>query len=147
MGQAPASGDPSQRIHFLDVSRALFMLLGIPFHAALVYSSAIWAVSSPDKSAALEYLPTILSSFRMPGFFMIAGFFAALLLQRRSAADWLRMRIVRLGIPLLTGIAMIVLTCTGIGLIVTGIWATVDWIMIVCGAFRDERERPLRQWT
>ncbi|MCB2073155.1 MAG: acyltransferase family protein [Novosphingobium sp.] len=108
MGQAPASGDPSQRIHFLDVSRALFMLLGIPFHAALVYSSAIWAVSSPDKSAALEYLPTILSSFRMPGFFMIAGFFAALLLQRRSAADWLRMRIVRLGIPLLTGIAMIV---------------------------------------
>ncbi|MCA8949027.1 MAG: NINE protein [Planctomycetes bacterium] len=46
-----------------------------------------------------------------------------------------------------SGIAMIVLTCTGIGLIVTGIWATVDWIMIVCGAFRDERERPLRQWT
>jgi len=108
MDQSKASVDPSQRIHFLDVARALFMLLGIPFHASLVYTSAIWAVSSPEKSTLLEYLPTVLSSFRMPGFFMIAGFFAALLLERRPAYDWLRMRMVRLGIPLLTGVALIV---------------------------------------
>ncbi len=46
-----------------------------------------------------------------------------------------------------SGIAMIVLTVTVIGLIVTGIWATVDWILIVCGSFRDAEGRRLTQWT
>ena len=46
-----------------------------------------------------------------------------------------------------SGIAMIVLTCTGVGLIVTGIWMTVDWIMIVCGAFEDREGRRLTRWT
>ncbi|MCB2061566.1 MAG: acyltransferase family protein [Novosphingobium sp.] len=108
MDQTNVPGDSALRIHFLDVARALFMLLGIPFHAALAYTTATWAVSSPDRSALLEYLPAFLSTFRMPGFFLIAGFFAALLLERRNAADWLRMRAVRLGIPLLTGVALIV---------------------------------------
>jgi hypothetical protein len=46
-----------------------------------------------------------------------------------------------------SGIVMIVLTCTGVGLIVTGIWMTVDWIMIVCGAFEDREGRRLARWT
>jgi len=46
-----------------------------------------------------------------------------------------------------SGIVMIVLTCTGVGLIVTGIWMTVDWIMIVCGAFEDREGRRLTRWT
>lgn len=46
-----------------------------------------------------------------------------------------------------SGIAMLVLTLTGVGLIVTGIWATVDWILLVCGAFRDGESRLLKSWA
>lgn len=102
------TGVTAERIHFLDVSRAVLMLLGIPFHAALIYTGAPWLIDSPQHSAWLEFLPPILNSFRMPGFFLIAGFFAALLLERRLAGAWLRSRCQRLGLPLLTGMALIV---------------------------------------
>ena len=46
-----------------------------------------------------------------------------------------------------SGIAMLVLTLTIIGAIVSGIWATIDWIMIVCGAFTDAEGRRLTRWT
>jgi hypothetical protein len=42
---------------------------------------------------------------------------------------------------------MLILTLTVVGVIVSGIWATIDWIMIVCSAFRDAEEKPLRLWT
>jgi TM2 domain-containing membrane protein YozV len=28
-----------------------------------------------------------------------------------------------------------------------GVWALVDWIMIMTGAFRDSEGRALKQWT
>ncbi len=46
-----------------------------------------------------------------------------------------------------SGIAMLVLSITVVGLIVTGIWATVDWILIACGAFRDGDGRLIKEWT
>ena len=46
-----------------------------------------------------------------------------------------------------SGIAMLVLTFTGIGLLITGIWAMVDWIMCACGAFTDAEGRRLTRWT
>jgi TM2 domain-containing membrane protein YozV len=46
-----------------------------------------------------------------------------------------------------SAIVMLVLTLTVIGAIVTAIWATIDWIMIVCGAFDDREGRRLTRWT
>lgn len=46
-----------------------------------------------------------------------------------------------------SGIVMLLLTVTLVGTIVTAIWATVDWILIVCGAFRDAAGRRLTVWT
>jgi hypothetical protein len=34
-----------------------------------------------------------------------------------------------------------------VGLIVTGIWALVDWIIILCGGFTDAQGRRLTRWT
>jgi hypothetical protein len=45
-----------------------------------------------------------------------------------------------------SGIAMLILTLTGIGSIVTFVWSTIDWILIVCGAFRDDEDRRLVRW-
>ncbi len=40
------SKSPAQREYFLDSIRAWLMLLGIPFHISLIYSSHMWHVNS-----------------------------------------------------------------------------------------------------
>lgn len=97
-----------ERYHFIDVARAILMLLGIPFHAALAFSAHHWVVRAPETSAWLDFVPPALTSFRMAGFFLIAGFFAALLLERKPTNVWFRNRAMRLGVPLIAGMALIV---------------------------------------
>ncbi|GAB4143402.1 MAG: hypothetical protein Fur0037_10960 [Planctomycetota bacterium] len=46
-----------------------------------------------------------------------------------------------------SGFAMLVLTVTVVGAVVTWVWATVDWIRIVCGKFEDADGRVLANWT
>lgn len=97
-----------ERQHHWDALRAFLMLLGIPYHAAMVYDSkVIWDVQSPADSPFLTLLAGALVTFRMPAFFIVAGYFAAMLLSRRPAKLWLRGRMVRLGIPFLVGLAVI----------------------------------------
>ena len=38
-----------------------------------------------------------------------------------------------------TGILMLVLTLTFFGSFISGIWALIDLIMIICGSFRDKQ--------
>lgn len=97
------------RLHHWDFSRALYLMLGIPFHAAVIYSLAHeWAVSSPDKSQALTWLSNFLHTFRMPGFFLLAGFFSIMILDRKGPMIWLKSRLFRLGVPLLSATLLIV---------------------------------------
>ena len=46
-----------------------------------------------------------------------------------------------------SAVAMLLISLTGIGLLVTAIWALVDWIMIICGLFTDKEGRKLTEWT
>ena len=46
-----------------------------------------------------------------------------------------------------TGIAMVILSITVVGLAVSGIWALIDWIMIVSGHFTDNTGKTLKVWT
>lgn len=46
-----------------------------------------------------------------------------------------------------SGIAMLVLTLTAVGTIVTFPWSVIDWIMIVSANFTDAEGKRLRQWT
>lgn len=97
------------RLHHWDFSRALYLMLGIPFHAAVIYSLAHeWAVSSPDKSQVLTWLSNFLHTFRMPGFFLLAGFFSIMILDRKGPVIWLKSRLFRLGVPLLCATLLIV---------------------------------------
>lgn len=92
----------------MDAARAMFMLFGIPFHAALAFTALPWVIHADRHSDALKIVPLTLSEFRLPGFFLIAGFFAALLLERRAPREWMANRVQRLGIPLLAGMITIV---------------------------------------
>ncbi|MDH4440884.1 MAG: acyltransferase family protein [Rhizobium sp.] len=96
------------REHHWDSLRAVLMLLGIPYHAAMAYNTRVlWDVQSLEKSEALTWLSGILVTFRMPAFFIVAGYFAAMMLSRRAPMVWLRGRVVRLGVPFLTGIVLL----------------------------------------
>lgn len=95
------------RIAYLDSMRAILMLLGIPFHAGLAFSGENWVVTASASTPTLAGLAEFLHVWRMPTFFMIAGFFATLMLGRYSEFTWLRMRAVRLGVPLLFGMMLL----------------------------------------
>ncbi len=46
-----------------------------------------------------------------------------------------------------TGVAQLILTLTVVGMLVTGPWVLVDWIMILSGSFRDVEGRLITKWT
>lgn len=84
------------------------MLAGIPFHVALIYAAGTdWFISSPDKSHLLGGLAGISNGLRMPLFFWIAGTLSYIVLSRSDTSAWVRKRVVRLGIPLLTSTLVI----------------------------------------
>ncbi len=98
----------SAREHHWDSLRAFLMLLGIPYHAAMAYNArVVWDIQSPDKSEFLTFVSGVFVTFRMPAFFIVAGYFAAMLLERKPPVSWLRSRLTRLGIPFLTGLALL----------------------------------------
>ena len=90
--RAARSSHSLAHYHYIDFSRAVLLSLGVVFHAALLCET---------RGAAFCGLAALLHSFRMESFFLIAGFFSAMALQKRSVADFVAQRLVRLGVPLL----------------------------------------------
>ena len=89
-----------ERFHALDGARAIMLLLGIPFHTAAMYSlNGGWLVDAHEPSRAASLISTLVHAFRMQGFFILAGFFAAMLLARRPPGQWLSSRVKRLLVP------------------------------------------------
>jgi glucan biosynthesis protein C len=71
------------RYHALDSLRAAMMFLGIYIHAVAAYSpNGGWPFKPPQTTGALDWTMTWVHIFRMPLFYVMAGFFAALLLER-----------------------------------------------------------------
>ena len=92
-----------ERVHHMDNLRALAMLAGVVFHAALAYSPLmhpIWPLADAGRSIAVDVVAWFLHLFRMPLFFVVAGFFAALLVARRGMAGLFRNRAARVLLPL-----------------------------------------------
>lgn len=98
-----------QREYFLDSIRAYLMLLGVPFHVSLIYSSQAWAVNSADSSQWLTILNEFIHAFRMQVFFVISGYFSYMLYLRYESKRWLKVRLERVGIPMLTAIPLLTL--------------------------------------
>ena len=93
----------SVRYHYMDNLRAIAMMAGIFFHAALAYSpllSNLWMTADPSTSIALDAVAWFSHLFRMPLFFVIAGFFSSYLIERRGLAGFLKNRGRRILLPL-----------------------------------------------
>ena len=98
-----------EREYFLDSIRAYLMLLGVPFHVSLIYSSQKWAVNSLEPSLWLTVLNDFIHAFRMQVFFVISGYFSYMLYLRYQPQRWLKVRLERVGIPMLTAVPLITL--------------------------------------
>jgi TM2 domain-containing membrane protein YozV len=46
-----------------------------------------------------------------------------------------------------TAITMLILTLTLVGIVVSSIWAFIDWILVLTGNFRDKEGNKITQWT
>lgn len=42
--------------------------------------------------------------------------------------------------------AQLILTCTFFGMLISSPWVFIDWIVILCGNFRDGEGRKITRW-
>jgi glucan biosynthesis protein C len=89
------------RLHGIDFCRAIFMLLGLFFHAGLIYSpEQSWRVGSSETSLLISSISDFIHSFRMEAFYFISGFFY-LLVYSKKQDGFIKDRVFRALIPLL----------------------------------------------
>ncbi|HVZ99434.1 MAG TPA: acyltransferase family protein [Caulobacterales bacterium] len=92
----------AERLHALDAVRAGALLLGVAFHAALSFlpGPQLW-VTRDAQSVELSVFFFTTHMFRMTLFFLIAGFFGRMLLERRGLGGFLRNRATRIALPMI----------------------------------------------
>ncbi len=96
-----AGGTPPERLYALDNLRALMMWLGIVLHVSVIHmvhdSPLPW---QDDRTTPVaDLMSAFIHTFRMPVFFILAGFFAAMLVQKRGVRGMVHHRLRRLGLP------------------------------------------------
>jgi len=100
-----------RRYYGLDALRGAMMVLGIVLHAAMLYLSdpppAVPIPIERNNGYAFDLTFAFIHSFRMPTFFVLAGFFAALLVEKRGLQGMLLNRAWRIAAPLAGAIATI----------------------------------------
>jgi ABC-type multidrug transport system ATPase subunit/peptidoglycan/LPS O-acetylase OafA/YrhL len=95
----------AERLHALDAVRAFALLAGVVLHAAMSYlpGFTIWPLLDRSTSVPLALAFYVIHIFRMIAFFVIAGFFGRLLLDRHGVRGFVRNRCVRIMVPLVVG--------------------------------------------
>ncbi len=94
----------SERLHALDAVRAFALLLGIVLHASLSFlPGGYFVIEDNSQSALLRVSFYVIHIFRMSAFFLIAGFFARLMLERRGTVAFIKDRALRIGLVLASG--------------------------------------------
>ena len=104
---AVSASPPLQRYHSFDSLRASMMLLGLVLHTAINYitfpTGDTWPYKDAQTNVAFDILVAFIHAFRMPTFFVIAGFFAAFQYDTRGASSLFHNRLKRIGLPLVCG--------------------------------------------
>jgi len=114
----------AKRFHDLDALRAFAMMLGVLLHAALFLlpdpkpdndvpawpASHPYAHDTPPVANPYSYLLLLIHGFRMPLFFMLSGFFTAMLWRKRGSRALAVHRLKRIVVPLVAGMFTVVPT-------------------------------------
>ena len=105
------------RLHYMDNLRALAMLVGVFFHAALAYSpfmKELWIAADDESLRSLDVVAWFTHLFRMPLFFLVSGFFAHLLVERKGLRGFLKNRWLRVVLPFVLFLPPILLMMMGV---------------------------------
>ena len=93
-----------QRRHDLDALRGIAMLLGIVIHGLLSFipgAGAFWGVQDSQVNGSYGVVLGLIHGFRMPLFFLVSGFFTAMLFRRRGLRSLVKHRFMRIFLPML----------------------------------------------
>ena len=102
----------TERIHALDSLRAIMMLLGLVLHSAITYGTFdfgnAWTLKDPETThLSNDILVFFIHSFRMQTFFLVAGFFGAMLFYERKPLKMLKNRIARIVFPFIVFVILL----------------------------------------
>ncbi len=92
-----------QRIIYVDVIKVFLTCLVVAHHAGQAYgpTGGVWPVTDSNKTNWLGQFFFINASYMMGLYFFISGYFMLFSLQRKTNAQFIKDRLVKLGIPLL----------------------------------------------
>ncbi|MBL7877430.1 MAG: acyltransferase family protein [Cyclobacteriaceae bacterium] len=93
-----------ERMYGLDALRGVAMTLGIFLHGSIAYKKGYhygnWVFDTQYQSYFFDWFYLWINSFRMQTFFLLAGFFARLLIGKIGLVEFFRNRLKRIGLPL-----------------------------------------------
>ena len=100
----------ARRYHDLDFVRAFAMLLGVVLHVCIFFLPPRmynwWSGEYQGDEANLQLL-NFIHLFRMQLFFLMAGFFAELVIERKGLAQLTRDRLKRIVLPFIVGVVIL----------------------------------------
>ena len=91
---------PENYRHDLETLRALAMLLMIAFYGCLAFFDGPWPIRDVQKNEGFALFVLVAHGFQMPLFFVMSGFFTAMLWRTRGVKGMLEHRFRRLFMPL-----------------------------------------------
>jgi ABC-type multidrug transport system ATPase subunit/peptidoglycan/LPS O-acetylase OafA/YrhL len=92
----------TERLHALDAVRAFALLAGIVLHATMSFFLPIPA-QDVSQSATLALVFSAIHPWRMTTFFLVAGLFARLVIEKRGTRGFVADRSKRILVPLVVG--------------------------------------------
>jgi peptidoglycan/LPS O-acetylase OafA/YrhL len=120
---------PADRLHALDAVRAYALLLGVVLHGAAAFLQGfpipMWLDRPSDGAPVIYY---VIHMFRMSAFFLIAGFFARVLVERRGVKAFVKDRAKRVALPLVLFSVVVGLTAA-LGFVLGALPHGVDFLM------------------
>lgn len=96
-----ASAQSQARLHALDNLRAMLMWLGIVLHVSINYMTGPSLLPFKDAKVTplADLLLMFIHAFRMPAFFLLAGFLAAMMVAARGHRAMMQNRVRRVALP------------------------------------------------
>ncbi|WP_103864754.1 acyltransferase family protein [Aquimarina sp. I32.4] len=102
----------SERLHSLDSLRSIMMLLGLVIHSAITYGvhnyGNDWILKDTGAMhISNDLIVVLIHFFRMPIFFLVAGFFGSMLFYKRGYLKMMKNRISRIVHPFIVFILLL----------------------------------------